>query len=691
MNKGQNNLATEKSSYLLQHKDNPVHWWSWGPAALQKAKELGKPIFLSIGYSTCHWCHVMAHESFEDQETADLMNELFINIKVDREELPDVDQFFQLACQVTNGRGGWPLSVFLTDEAKPYYIGTYFPKEPKQNMPSFKQLLRDVWDAYHDDRAKVLENAEKILTAIKSPPQVSNKVEFQGHYPSPAGILNAMKNYQDGEHGGYGTEPKFPHFSFFEWAVEQSLEGMVPQEFSNHILFSLEKMMMGGIYDHARGGIHRYSVDKEWKVPHFEKMLYDQAGLLKLLGKASLLYPSPLFFDGIIQTLDYLQNEMTSEQGHIFSAQDADSEGSEGLYFTFTKDEFIDALIRHDENLTDEMDTLLKWFDISDTGNFTGGLNVISLNAKYKNDYYEPKGWELVRTVRAALKEERKMRIPPHTDNKGVAGWNFMLASALIDLIQYSKIEAIRSMANDLLARIFEPIHTVFIKSVEMPTEKRNVILHTTTREDLVPLFENYVYFAEMQLRFYEITGNELLKANGLQTLDYLFKDFYQEGKFYNRSLKYELTAGHENIHVSIWDQSYRSPLATLIILVRKWATDQNMNEYLKMLTPIIENLTQLSLQNPFGFGETLRALTYPDSAYRKIEVPKTWLTNTEFTRFFANFSVRFALVYHQRDEESWQICTLTECELQGTGLADFTKVFTPEESTQESTEETKS
>jgi uncharacterized protein YyaL (SSP411 family) len=671
-----NRLKDEKSAYLKQHAKNPVHWWSYGPEALQKAKDENKPILLSIGYSSCHYCHLMNEESFQDQTTAEFMNKNFINIKVDREELSDMDQYFQLACQVTSGKGGWPLNAFLTPDFNPYFIGTYFPKTATKDVPSFMDVAQNLKAAFYDENETVLKNAKDIVEAISQPPQVAEKVEFEGHFPGPAGILNAIKDYQDNEEGGYGAEPKFPQFAFYEWAIEHILEGMIPEENGKHIIHSIERMLMGGLYDHARGGIHRYSTDKKWKVPHFEKMLYDQAGLLKLLAKTTLIYPSPLIFDSIIQTLDYLKAEMFSEEGYFFSAQDADSEGVEGLYFTFTKDEFIDALISYDENLSDNMETILKWFDISEKGNFEKNLNIISLNSDFKEDFYSPDGWTTVRTVRQALAEARKMRIPPATDNKGVASWNFQMVSALIDVVQYCKVDSIALQARELLNEVIMPIHKTFIKTIN----GKSKMISTTTKEEHVPLFEDYVMFCESQLRFYELSGNTGFKDTGIQTIDFILKEFFDDDKVYTRALSFTDSHLYSNIHAPIFDQSYKSPLGVFIGLIRKWkALDGQANngeERLEKIRKISETLTHLSLQNPLMFGETLRALVYPDEAYRSIEVPISWLKKNIFSRYYPHFSVRFALNFVDEETEKWSISTYKEVEISGSSLLEFEEIF---------------
>jgi uncharacterized protein YyaL (SSP411 family) len=376
----------------------------------------------------------------------------------------------------------------------------------------------------------------------------------------------------------------------------------------------------------------------------------------------------------MIQTIDYLKNEMLSEDGFFFSGQDSDSEGIEGLYFTFTKDEFIDALTDFDEKLLDQTDKYLKWFNVSEQGNFEKGLNVITLNPACKDEFYGPEGWNEIRQVRQALNEMRKMRIPPATDNKGVASWNFQLGTALTDIIQYCNIDVIRHAAFELYQQCNESLHKTFLYHDE---EGRTRIKTTTTRNGHVPLFEDYVMFADYSFRSYELFGQKNFLENGIQTLHFIFKEFYQDNGFSTRAKSFNDSQAYENIHTPIFDQSYKSALGTLILNLRKWSTvDSDLKEYIKSIESSVETLTHLSLQNPLAFGETLRALVYPDEAYRKLEVPLSWLQQNKFQQFFTNFSSRFALTYHENENDSWQICTLTECELQGESFEEFESVF---------------
>ncbi len=668
---GFNKLKDETSAYLQQHNKNPITWYPYGPEALQKAKDENKPIFISIGYSTCHWCHVMEKETFSDPKIAKIVNENFISIKVDKEEIPDLDAYFQLASQILNGRGGWPLNAFTTPDFDPFFVGTYFGTTSQENLPSFHEVVSNLAIAYKEDFETILSNGVELRKALKQPPVVKDKVEFEGHFPGAAAILDALKTYQDDDNGGYGVAPKFPHYAFLEWATEHILEGMVPEELGKHIVLSTERILMGGIFDHARGGVHRYSTDKTWSVPHFEKMLYDQAGLLKLLAKTSLLYPAPLIFDATILTLDYLKTEMLSEKGYFFSGQDADSEGVEGLYFTFTWEEFQQA-ISDDQELIDSSDKLKKWFCLQEEG-----LNTIELNAKLKAELYEPSNWTLIRKTKTGLLNARKLRMPPLTDNKGVASWNFQLLTSLIDLIQYSKIDTIRNKAVELLKIASIGVSETFLYN---NSKNETRIYTSTTRPDHPPQFEDYVFFAEYSLRCFEYSATNAFKINGLNTLKFIFKEFFKDDCFFTRSVNVEDNHLFDNIHTPIFDGAHKSALGTLIILLRKWSlVDSDIEELLNKTDKNLEVLTHLCLKNPLGFGESLRGLVYPTEAYRKIEVPKSWYDDGSFFEFFPNFSARFALCPVEQDDNSWQICTATECELKGSSFEEFRKVFKPQ------------
>jgi uncharacterized protein YyaL (SSP411 family) len=672
----ENRLRFENSLYLKQHAENPIHWQPYGKQPLDQARELNKLIFLSIGYSSCHWCHVMAHESFENVETAKFLNEHFVSIKVDREEYPDLDNYFQTACSLMTGRGGWPLTIFLTPEGKPFFAGTYFPDKPRQGMPAFLDLARQIADAWKANPTQLLEGAEKLTAEIRKPVTLEKKIEFKNHFPAPSAVLSALKNYADAKNGGYGQAPKFPHFSFYEWAAEQILEGMIPQEQGQHIVETVERMLMGGLYDHAKGGIHRYSTDEKFLVPHFEKMLYDQAGLLKVLAKVSQFYPAPLVFDGVLQTLDYLRTEMLAEENYFFSAQDADSEGIEGLYFTYSKEEFEASFEAAPAEQKIKLEQYLSWFNITEKGNFGHGLNVLSMNPELKAQYYTQDGWQEVRDIRRRLLEQRKLRMPPATDRKGLSAWNYLLLSALADVVQYCPIDVIQAQAFELVKLTVEPCLQQFIRSDEAG---RHVLRHTNTLEKQALYLEDYVNFAEAQLRLYEVTGNGTFKTNALETADFVIKNFLKDGEVYLTAVATP-TPGVENLRAPLYDQSYRSSKMTLVHLLARLGVFRTDLSPAEVFREKFDEFGQFVLTNPLGHGEGLRALTYPLHLFRKVEVPIEWLDKPEFLELRSHFFSRFILDYHERKDDAYQICSATACEVSGTGIDQFQELFRPKD-----------
>ncbi|MDO9182069.1 MAG: DUF255 domain-containing protein [Bacteriovorax sp.] len=689
-----NRLKNEKSLYLRQHGENPIHWWPYGPEALNRANLENKPIFLSIGYSSCHWCHVMAHDSFMSQITAKELNENFICIKVDREEYPDLDNYYQKAAQLFSNNGGWPLSAFLLPDMRPFFVGTYYPAVSKDGGPSFNDLLKELKRAFDQEKEQVEKNAFQVTESIKIGNTNKDKVQFSGHFPPPNGILEAIKEFRDLEWGGYGTAPKFPNFSFYEWAVEQMLEGMVTREQGEFIISSMDKMLMGGINDHARGGIHRYSTDQKWLVPHFEKMLYDQAGFLKTLSKLSLVHPSPLVFDSIINTLSYLEEEMladddgteeneTQKEKYFFAAQDADSEGVEGLYFTFSYTEFEDLLNNADdeqETLANNMDKIKKWFRISENGNFEHNLNVISLDPQFSEEFYTQENWEIIRAVRKAVAHERKGRIPPSTDNKGVASWNFMMVSALVDVVQYSQVDIIKRLSTNLLNKVIEGIFKTFL-TIDINGIKMR---HSTTMPFSQPYLEDFVMFAESQLRLFEISGNSIFKQNFQDTMIFISKEFIDGDKMLTRARHAESFELYPNQEYTPFDSSFKSPVATFIMLSRRAAVLFSDREYTDAVAELIENVTHTVLKiNPVSSGEALRALSYPSEVYRVMKIPRSWIQDERFIKMIPFFLTRFVLDYHDNGND-WQICTMNACELKGHGIEEFVKTLTPREASNE-------
>ena len=411
-----NALAHETSPYLLQHAGNPVDWRPWGPEALEHARVHDLPILVSIGYAACHWCHVMERESFEDAETAALMNEHFVCIKVDREERPDVDALYMEAVQVMTGQGGWPLNVFLTPGQVPFYGGTYFPPEPRHGLPSWRQVLRAVEEGWRERRAEIVADAATATERLAGGARLRPSADplDVGVLEQAVGALAASFDSVQGGWGARGRGPKFPAASVIEFLLARDEPAMALQ--------TLRSMASGGIHDQVGGGFARYSVDATWTVPHFEKMLYDNALLARAYLHGWLVSGDPVLRRTCEETLDWALRELRAPDGGFFSALDADSEGEEGRFYVWTTAELAAAL-------GPDADAALAWFGATDAGNFPDGppgSNVLESRGP------EPAA-DVRRRIRARLLEVRARRVRPATDDKRLAGWNALMISALAD------------------------------------------------------------------------------------------------------------------------------------------------------------------------------------------------------------------------------------------------------------------
>ena len=418
-----NRLADTTSPYLLQHKDNPVDWQPWGPAALDQARREAKPILLSVGYAACHWCHVMAHESFEDPATAALMNRLFVNIKVDREERPDLDSIYQSALALLGQQGGWPLTMFLTPKGEPFWGGTYFPPEPRWGRPSFHQVLESIAGIYRDEPDKVIQNTAALRDALAGLSQPSEAVAL-----SPAMLDQIAAQFAgdlDQQNGGIGGAPKFPHGSVFEllWRAWKRTGDAVARD---GVLLTLDRMCQGGIYDHLGGGFARYTVDQRWLVPHFEKMLYDNAQLLELLVLVWQETRAPLYEARIRETVGWLLREMRAAPGTggrrgFASSLDADSEGEEGRFYVWSEAE-IDDLLGADAAF------FKAAYDVTPGGNWDGHT---ILNRLDRRDLGSAADEARLAAARAVLLAARAGRVRPSWDDKVLADWNGLAITAL--------------------------------------------------------------------------------------------------------------------------------------------------------------------------------------------------------------------------------------------------------------------
>ncbi|MEV8091588.1 thioredoxin domain-containing protein [Streptomyces nigra] len=444
-----NRLAHETSPYLLQHADNPVDWWPWSEEAFEEARRSDRPVLLSVGYSSCHWCHVMAHESFEDEATADFLNAHFVSVKVDREERPDVDAVYMEAVQAATGQGGWPMTVFLTPEAEPFYFGTYFPPAPRHGMPSFRQVLEGVRSAWTDRRDEVAEVAGKIVRDLAGREISYGGTESPGEQELAQALLGLTREY-DPQRGGFGGAPKFPPSMVIEFLLRHhartGAEGALQMASD-----TCERMARGGIYDQLGGGFARYSVDRDWVVPHFEKMLYDNALLCRVYAHLWRATGSDLARRVALETADFMVRELRTEQGGFASALDADSDDGtgrhvEGVYYVWTPGQLREALGDDDAELA------ARYFGVTEEGTFEEGASVLQL--PQRDEVFDA---GRIASVRERLLERRSGRPAPGRDDKVVAAWNGLAIAALAETGAYfdrpDLVEAAVGAA-DLLVRV---------------------------------------------------------------------------------------------------------------------------------------------------------------------------------------------------------------------------------------------
>jgi len=447
-----NRLKNASSPYLRQHQDNPVDWYTWGDEALTKAKTKNKPIFLSIGYAACHWCHVMAHESFEDPLTASILNEHFISIKVDREERPDLDDIYMRAVVALTGQGGWPMSVFLTPGLKPFYGGTYFPPMPSYGRPSFTQVLKSVIDVWHNNPQAVQKNAQVLTNAVKSQFQVPDDSDQKINLDSIIKVLN--QNY-DWQKGGWGNAPKFPQAMLIQFLLQRAMKGdHLAEKMAAHVL---DHMSQGGMYDIVGGGFHRYSTDAIWLIPHFEKMLYDNALLAQVYLHAFALTGDPVYKHIVTNTLDFILRELAHPDGGFYASLDADTVDGEGRYYAWRMDAFKDSLSR------DQFTLLQNTMELPGEGNFEDGLLIF----RYKDNLHVL-AEKLDMTIEnlleelsinfLILRETRNRLTPPTKDDKIITSWNAMVIQAFAEagllFEQERYLTAAKDALNFLLANL---------------------------------------------------------------------------------------------------------------------------------------------------------------------------------------------------------------------------------------------
>jgi len=515
-------LINEKSPYLLQHVNNPVDWYPWGEEAFQKAKNENKPIFLSIGYSTCHWCHVMAHESFESEEVAVLMNETFISIKVDREERPDIDKIYMTVCQMMTGSGGWPLTILLTPDKKPFFAGTYFPKESKFGRIGIIDLIKRIKTLWINNKDELLESAEKITSSLQnlsqeSPGDTFNKRILKKTY-------NQLLSQFDSEKGGFSESPKFPTphnllflLRYWKRTKEQQALEMVET--------TLREMRKGGIYDHIGFGIHRYSTDRNWLVPHFEKMLYDQALVALAYIEAFQATRKDIYKRTSEEIFEYVIHDMTSPLGGFYSAEDADSEGEEGKFYVWSKTELEKVLDQK------EIELIINTYNITESGNYLEeatrkktSKNILHLEQIQVIEQEEQ--YLKLETIRQKLFNYREKRVRPHRDDKILTDWNGLMIAALA--------KGAKAFSNPKYLKIAQNATDFILHNLK---KEGGELLHRYRegKAEIEGFLTDYAFFIWGLLEMFEATFNNKYLEIALELNKYLLKFFWDDhiGGFY--------------------------------------------------------------------------------------------------------------------------------------------------------------
>jgi uncharacterized protein len=577
-----NRLEHETSPYLLQHKDNPVDWHPWGEEALARARDQDRPILVSIGYSACHWCHVMERESFEDAETAALMNDRFVCIKVDREERPDVDAIYMDALQAMTGHGGWPLNAFLTPEGVPFYAGTYFPPVERQGMPSWRMVLEGVARAWAQQRDEIASTADQVVTRL----QATAVIEPPEGEIDPAALAQAdtvIRRGYDAENGGWGGAPKFPAASAIEYLLRRGERQMA--------LHTLRRMAGGGMYDQIGGGFARYSVDARWVVPHFEKMLYDNALLARVYLHGFQVSGEPYFERVCRETLDWALRELLQDEGGFASALDADSEGVEGKFYVWTP-----AEVR--EVLGADADAALEYFGITEAGNFEGA----SIPVRAARDP------ENLADLKARLLAARELRVRPGLDDKRLTAWNALMISALADagaVLGEKRYREAAVAAATFVLRDLRP-------------EGRLLRTFNHGRAQLAAYLEDHAYLLEALLTLYEATFDPRWFAAAREQADEILARFHdtERGGFFSTASDAEpLIARRKELQDSPIPSGASSAALGLLRLARLTGEAR----YEDAAVGAIRLLRTVAPEHPVSFGHLLQAMDFLVADVREV------------------------------------------------------------------------
>lgn len=591
-----NRLIHESSPYLLQHAHNPVDWYPWGDEAFAKAREENKPVLLSIGYSACHWCHVMERESFENEQIATLMNDLFVNIKVDREERPDLDEVYMNAVQMLTGRGGWPMTMFLTPERQPFYGGTYFPPEDRHGMPGFPRILQGVAEAYRDKPQDVQKSVDQILSALK---QMSHSEDHE-HAFAPEFIGKAAEQIAgayDPQNGGLGRAPKFPNPGAYELFLRHYHHAKT-QRFLDMVTHTITKMAGGGIYDHLGGGFHRYSVDEGWLVPHFEKMLYDNAQLVRILAQIYRATGNEFFKRVMEETLDYLLREMLHSEGGFYSTQDADSDGEEGKFFVWNPAE-VDQILGEETG-----EIFARIYDVTEMGNFEGKsilhpvLTVDQAARLFKKSPHQIE--TLVANAKQKLFEARQKREKPFRDEKIITSWNGLMLSGLAEALKISSKPSFLAAANRTIDLIFTKLFS------------DGLLLHTYKdgKAKQLGFLDDYAFWGLGILDFYEAVFDHSALQRAIELTEIMVREFWDssEGGFFYTGNSHEPLISRAK---PVFDASVPSGNAKATELLLRMYHFTGREDFLSKAETVLRSYSHAMESQPFGFAHTLCALDF--------------------------------------------------------------------------------
>ena len=599
-----NRLSLETSPYLLQHAHNPVDWYPWGEEAFEKAEKENRPILVSIGYSTCHWCHVMERESFENEDTAALMNDYFVCIKVDREERPDVDQIYMEAVQIISGQGGWPLNCFLLPDRRPFFGGTYYPPVPAYQRPSWNQVLMNISRAYKEQPETVAEQAEKLMGYMKKNQGglIQNKIEGIAETNAFDGeLLNSffkqLQSRFDQQFGGFGGAPKFPATMSIGYLMAYHHAFNQPEALQ-HALLSLDKMSQGGIYDQLGGGFSRYATDRAWLVPHFEKMLYDNALLVWVLSEAYSITGETRYKETISETLDWVKREMTSEEGGFYSALDADSEGVEGKFYVWDYEEICEIIPEGLEEFT-------RYFGITKSGNWehTNILHKAEPDLKVDN--------LLLRKNMDTLLEQRSKRIRPGLDDKILLSWNALMCSAFCRAFWSLKDKNYKKIA---LKNIDFLLEKFTVGSVEMAhTYKEGICKYPANLED-------YAFVIEALINVYQSGFDYRYLQKAAELTTFVLDHFFDEGDglfFFAAAEQNDLVIRQKELY----DSALPSANSTMAMNLLKLSHLMDYREYEAISCKMLLSIKNAALKFSTSFSKWTLAMLWAGSGIREIVI----------------------------------------------------------------------